>query len=84
MSRLGRIGVLFFLGGAALAAQVQLTRAQSEASSNPEKPTPLLPALDKQIMNTGADPCVNFWQYACGNFSKLYPIPSDRSGYGST
>jgi len=84
MSRLGRIGVLFFLAGAALAAQVQITHAQSEASSNTEKPVPLLPALDKQIMNTNADPCVNFWRYACGNFSKLYPIPPDKSGYGST
>jgi Peptidase family M13 len=24
-----------------------------------------------------------FFQYACGNFAKLYPIPNDRSGFGT-
>jgi len=26
---------------------------------------------------------VDFFQYACGNFPKLYPIPSDRAGFGT-
>ena len=46
--------------------------------------TPALPSgLDTRFIDTTADPCVDFAQYACGNFSNLYPIPNDRSGYGT-
>ena len=44
-----------------------------------EKTPQLLPSLDKQLMDTTADPCVDFFQYSCGNFSKVYPIPNDRA-----
>jgi putative endopeptidase len=43
----------------------------------------LLPGLDTRLIDPTANPCVDFFQYACGNFSKLYPIPKDRSSYGT-
>jgi endothelin-converting enzyme/putative endopeptidase len=51
----------------------------SAASANPQ---PLPPGLDTRFIDPTADPCVDFAQYACGNFEKLHPIPKDRSGYG--
>ena len=62
----------------------RLAQAQARAqAADSDKDYKLLPGLDEQLIDKSADPCTNFFQYACGNFSKLYPIPADMPGFGT-
>jgi putative endopeptidase len=41
-----------------------------------------LPGLDTTLMDKTVNPCTDFFEYACGNFASLHPIPADRSSFG--
>ena len=38
--------------------------------------------VDKSAMDPRVDPCVDFYQYACGTWIAQNPIPADRSRWG--
>ena len=54
----------------ALSAQTNASRASGPAQFD-------LTTIDKSV-----DPCVNFYQYACGSWMKKNPIPPDQAMWG--
>jgi endothelin-converting enzyme/putative endopeptidase len=60
----------------AIAGLAGLAHAQAE---RPATTFPYTPGLDVSAMDRAADPCEDFYQYACGGWQKNNPIPADQA-----
>lgn len=56
---------------------------QIETPRGTAAPTaPAIPGFDINALDRSADPCVNFYQFACGSWMRNNPIPSDQTRWG--
>jgi predicted metalloendopeptidase len=74
MRLLPTAGILLLSAGAAFAQAAPV-------DSKPPAPAKIY-SFDPAAIDKSADPCQNFYQYACGNWQKNNPIPGDQSRWG--
>jgi putative endopeptidase len=76
------LGVAVAMAAGAGAASA-LAQSGAVNSSSADKPTQVylpVPGFDAASIDPAADPCNDFYKFACGKFAANHPIPADQSG----
>ena len=62
-----------------VAASITAAFASPGPETDAPAPPPVVRSFDAAALDKTADPCTDFYQYACGNWIKNNPVPADQT-----
>jgi len=66
----------------ACAMALAQTPGATPSDTTPKSTGTSVPGFDINALDRTADPCVDFYKFACGNWQKNNPLPADKARYG--